>query len=83
MATATATLDEAWAAVEAALPEGWMFEVGNWQAEPNRPEGLALYEATAEPYEHHRREAEGMRIGRGDTPAEALMTLAAALRSIS
>lgn len=75
-------LDVAWAAVEVALPEGWIFEVGNWQAEPNRPEGLALYEATAEPYEHHRRESGGMRIGRGNTPAEALLQLAGALHLV-
>jgi len=69
-------LGDAWAAAEAALPEGWVLQIGNWQAEPNRDPRLAKYESTAEPY---RSEGGDSIIGRGDTPAAALRALAVAL----
>ncbi len=65
-------LDAAWAAAEKMLPEGWTLEVGTWQAEPNRPEGLAKYEATAEPYGFEEQERQGRVIGRGETAAAAV-----------
>lgn len=71
-------LDAAWKAAEAALPEGWTLEVGLWRAEPNRPIGMLDYEATASPYVHDPLES-GV-IGRGDSPAAAVLQVADALR---
>jgi hypothetical protein len=67
----------AWEAAEAALPEGWLLEVGLWSAETNRPVGMPPYEATAEPYIYDPHEP-GC-IGRGETIAAAVEQLTAAL----
>jgi len=64
-----ATLDDAWAAAEAELPDGWIilslsFDAGRW--------GAAAYDAsfTGRPWHQRYRRASG------DTPAAALLALA-------
>lgn len=77
---ATSGLDVAWAEAEARLPKGWTLEVGDWRAEPNRPEGVAPFEAIAEPYVKRRDGSDPMVIGRShDSPADALHELAMGL----
>jgi hypothetical protein len=71
---AGATVDAAWAEVEAALPDGWY--VGNLSNRPyiNEPRRVWLAQA----YEPDERMA--FTAGFGDTPAAALRALAEKLR---
>lgn len=76
------TLDEAWAAAEAALPEGWCdLMVWHFDPEPSDHHEPGHYGAkTADP---ERTEPSGDPFcvyGYGDTPAAALLALAEKLR---
>lgn len=68
------TLDDAWAAVEAALPEGWLLR-GLFRYDA--PEGRA-WEATAEEADYLGHE--DMHAALGPTPAAALLALTEKLR---
>jgi hypothetical protein len=72
-------LDVAWEAAETVLPEGWTLELGDWRAEPNRPEGIAPFEAVAQPYVRQHDGNDRMVIGRGTSAVAALDDLTSAL----
>ena len=66
------SLDDAWEAVEAALPDGWVFECGPHGDGTYWAQALAPEVGSVHPYEEVLRQA---------TPAVALFALAAKLRT--
>lgn len=71
-------LGAAWRRCEAALPEGWILQLGDWSAEPHRT--VPLFEAYAESYAGPSR-SDYRESGAGPTPTAALEALAEALES--
>jgi hypothetical protein len=76
------TLDAAWAEATALLPEGWTLQLGDWHAEPDRPDGMPPFEAIAEPYSFREQQRQGSVVARGDTPVAALQRMTASLREV-